>query len=49
MSKHDLLSHLYIVFIVEDKEGVSLHVNSLVAILEELEAIIEVNHTELCN
>ena len=49
VSKHDLLRLFHIIFIVEDKEGVSLHVDSLVAIREELKAIIEVDHTELSN
>ena len=49
VSKHDLLRIFHNVFIMEDKEGVSLHVNSLVAIRKELEAIIEVDHTELSN
>ena len=49
VSKHDLLRRFHRVLIVEDKEGVSLHVDALGAIREDLEAVVEVDHAELGN
>ena len=47
MSKHHLLDVRDGIFIVEDKEGVSLGVDPHPFVSKDLQAIVEIHHTEL--
>ena len=49
MAEHHLLGQSHRIFIVEDEEGVGLHVDPLAPISEGLQPVVEVYHAELRN